>query len=78
MLMLNRRPGETIVIGDDIKVVVVSIEGNKVRLGIEAPAAVPVHRLEVYDAIKSEGREVKPGGNLAEQKHDPICIRPGR
>lgn len=41
-------------IGDDIKIVVVDIRGDKVRLGIQAPASVPVHRQEVYDAIQKE------------------------
>lgn len=56
MLVLSRMKDETIVIGDDIRVHVVDIRGEKVRLGIEAPKEVPVHRKEVYDAIKrSEG-----------------------
>ena len=52
MLVLSRKKNETIVIGDDITIVVVEIRGDKVRLGIEAPKEVPVHRQEVYDAIK--------------------------
>jgi carbon storage regulator len=52
MLVLSRKKNESIVINDDITVVVVEIRGDKVRLGIEAPKEVPVHRREVYDAIK--------------------------
>jgi len=52
MLVLSRKKNESIVINDDIIVVVVEIRGDKVRLGIEAPKEVPVHRREVYDAIK--------------------------
>jgi len=52
MLVLSRKKNESIVINDDIRVVVVEIRGDKVRLGIEAPKEVPVHRREVYDAIK--------------------------
>jgi carbon storage regulator len=52
MLVLSRKKNESIVINDDIRIVVVEIRGDKVRLGIEAPAEVPVHRREVYDAIK--------------------------
>ncbi len=52
MLVLSRKKNESIVINDDIKVVVVEIRGDKVRLGVEAPKEVPVHRREVYDAIK--------------------------
>ncbi len=52
MLVLSRKINETIVINDNIVVTVVDIRGDKVRLGIEAPKDVPVHRQEVYDAIK--------------------------
>jgi carbon storage regulator len=51
MLVLSRKKNESIVINDDITIVVVEIRGDKVRLGIEAPKAVPVHRREVFDAI---------------------------
>ncbi len=53
MLVLSRRVGEIINIGDDIKIVVAFIEGNQVKLCIEAPKEIPVHRNEVYEAIKS-------------------------
>lgn len=52
MLVLSRKKNESIVIGDDIRIVVVEIRGDKVRLGVEAPRSVPVHRREVYDAIQ--------------------------
>ncbi len=51
MLVLSRKKAETIVIGDNIKVTVIEIAPGKVRLGIEAPKDVPVHRQEVYEAI---------------------------
>ena len=54
MLVLSRRRDEVIMIGDDIVLTVVEIRGNKIRLGIEAPKKTPVHRGEVYDAIKRE------------------------
>lgn len=54
MLVLSRQRDETIMIGDDIEITVVDIRGDKVRLGIAAPASVPVHRKEVYEAIKRE------------------------
>lgn len=57
MLVLSRKRNESIVINDDIVVVVVEIRGDKVRLGIEAPANVPVHRQEVYDAIQKVNQE---------------------
>ena len=63
MLVLSRQRDETIMIGDDIQVTVVAIRGDKVRLGINAPREVSVHRKEVYDAIRRENRaaaQVKP------------------
>lgn len=51
MLILSRKKNESIVINDDITIVVVEIRGDKVRLGVEAPKEVPVHRREVYEAI---------------------------
>ena len=52
MLVLSRKKNESIVINNDITIVVVEIRGDKVRLGVEAPREVPVHRREVYDAIQ--------------------------
>ena len=52
MLVLSRKKNESIVINDDITIVVVEIRGDKVRLGVEAPKEVPVHRREVYEMIK--------------------------
>jgi carbon storage regulator len=54
MLVLSRKQDESIVIGDNITIVVVEIRGDKVRLGINAPTEVPVHRQEVYEAIRRE------------------------
>ncbi len=57
MLVLSRKKNESIVINNDITIVVVEIRGDKVRLGVEAPREVPVHRREVYDAIKRSQQE---------------------
>lgn len=54
MLVLSRQRDESIIIGDHIVITVVDIRGDKVRLGIEAPKEVPVHRQEVYEAIQRE------------------------
>ena len=63
MLVLSRQRDQSIMIGDDIDITVVDIRGDKVRLGINAPREVSVHRKEVYDAIRRENRaaaQVKP------------------
>lgn len=54
MLVLSRQRDESIIIGDNIKVTIVDIRGDKVRLGIEAPSDVAVHRQEVYEAIQRD------------------------
>ena len=54
MLVLSRHRDESIMIGDDIVITVVDVRGDKVRLGIDAPTDIPVHRQEVYDAIQRE------------------------
>lgn len=64
MLILTRRIGETVVIGDDISITVLGVKGNQVRLGVNAPRDVSVHREEIYQRIKFE-QEQKGGGNDA-------------
>lgn len=59
MLILTRRTGETIMIGDEITVTVISVQDNQVRLGINAPKDVEVHREEIYERIQSEKHEGK-------------------
>jgi len=57
VLVLSRKKGEQIVINDKITVTIIEIRGDKVRIGIDAPENVAVHRQEVWDAIKSEGSD---------------------
>jgi len=57
MLVLSRHRDESIMIGDDVRITIVDIRGDKVRLGIDAPQEIPVHRQEVYDAIKRENQK---------------------
>lgn len=76
MLVLSRHRDETIIIGDDIELTVVDIRGDKVRLGIKAPSHIPVHRKEVYEAIK---RENEQAAKLSGSQLDSIrqSARPG-
>ncbi len=62
MLVLSRHRDECIMIGDDVTITVVDIRGDKVRLGIDAPKHVPVHRQEVYEAIKRENQKASQIG----------------
>jgi len=57
MLVLSRHRDESIMIGDNVVVTIVDIRGDKVRLGIDAPSEIPVHRREVYEAIQRENRQ---------------------
>jgi len=59
MLVLSRQIDESIMIGDDVEIVIVDVRGDKVRLGITAPKNIPVHRREIYDAIQREKNEPK-------------------
>ena len=68
MLFLSRQRDESIVIGDKVVVTIVDIRGDKVRLGIQAPGEIPVHRQEVYEAIQRENRktgQLQSGGQSA-------------
>jgi carbon storage regulator len=59
MLVLSRQRDESIMIGDDVKVTIVDVRGDKVRLGITAPTSIPVHRMEIYEAIQREKAEAE-------------------
>ena len=74
MLVLSRHRDESIMIGDEIVVTIVDIRGDKVRLGIQAPTDIPVHRREVFDAIQRENRqaaELQPGDTCHLDRQGP-------
>lgn len=64
MIILTRRISESIIIGDDVKITVLGVKGNQVRIGIDAPKHLSVHREEIYERIKSEA-----GGNKGGDEH---------
>ncbi len=67
MLILTRRIGETLMIGDDVTVTVLGVKGNQVRIGVNAPREISVHREEIYERIKAE----QLAEQLAEQGESP-------
>lgn len=75
MLVLSRQRDETIMIGDEVEITVVDIRGDKVRLGITAPARIAVHRKEVYEAIRAENE--KAAGAGMDLSAMPTVIAPG-
>jgi carbon storage regulator len=76
MLVLSRHRDESIIINDDIVITVVEVRGDKVRLGIEAPKEVPVHRREVYDAIKRGERQKAAAITLQDDEAESQTVTP--
>ena len=63
MLILTRRVGESLMIGDEVTVTVLGVKGNQVRVGVNAPKEVAVHREEIYERIRSEGSDEVNGNH---------------
>lgn len=72
MLVLSRQRDESIIIGDNIVITIVDIRGDKVRLGIDAPKEVPVHRQEVYDAIQRENSRNQEAADSSVKADSPV------
>ena len=73
MLVLSRQRDESIIVGDNVQITIVDIRGDKVRLGIEAPPHIPVHRKEVFDAIQRENR--KAAGITSEDLNPTVPVK---
>ncbi len=71
MLILTRRISESVIIGDDVKITVLGVKGSQVRLGIDAPKEISVHREEIYERIKNEASSGGGGSQSSEGSSEP-------
>ena len=76
MLVLSRQRDESIMIGDDVEIIIVDVRGDKVCLGITAPKSIPVHRREIYDAIQREKSQKKEQQEEEQQQEKPQTSQP--
>ena len=78
MLIISRRPGERIVVGDNVRVEVIEVTGQNVRIGIDAPRAIPVYREELWEAVRQANREAARDSPAKFPKVAPRVPRPPR
>ncbi|HTZ55183.1 MAG TPA: carbon storage regulator CsrA [Candidatus Acidoferrum sp.] len=76
MLVLSRKINQSIMIGDDVRIVIVAVDRDQVKLGIEAPRAVPVHRSEVYEEIRRANQEALGAAPAAAGKAEKATLKP--
>jgi len=76
MLVLSRKINQSIMIGDDVRIVIVAVDRDQVKLGIEAPRAVPVHRSEVYEEIRRANQEASGAAPPATGKPERATLKP--
>ncbi|MCW2951813.1 MAG: carbon storage regulator, CsrA [Conexibacter sp.] len=76
MLIITRRPGEKIILGDDVTVTVMEVSGQTVRIGIDAPKSLPIYREEIWAAVKQENEAAASANEQLPQVPRPA--RPGR
>lgn len=72
MLVLSRKTNESIIVGDNVEIKIVEVRGEYVKLGINAPRNIPVHRKEIYEAIKKENEAAAQTGHIDEKKLDQL------
>jgi carbon storage regulator len=76
MLVISRQPGDSLLIGEDIKITVLEVSGDRIKIGIEAPRSVPIMRTEVLDTLRSNLEAAQSGGSLS-FKLTPQKLKPG-
>jgi carbon storage regulator len=76
MLILTRRIGESVMIGDNIKVTVLGVKGNQIRVGVDAPKEIEVHRDEIYARVLKEREAASPVAHRAARQQGVVNVRP--